>query len=78
MKEEIVTGLILKKIASVLAKGDLSYEKDLVQEMALAILESPDGMTRSWYISRARYRARDYLKKYRKKCQREICSGLVI
>ena len=50
------------RLAVALSPKDRSTRDDLVQEMCLAVLLCRDDQTRSFYISAALWRARDYLR----------------
>jgi len=56
----------IKLIARSLASGDAFLVDDLYQTMYEVLLRSADGHTGSWYIKRAEFRAKDYLRRERK------------
>ena len=56
----------LKYIAARIAGHDTGLLDDLVQEMAIAILEAEPGHLNAYYLQKAEWRALNYAEKFRR------------
>jgi len=77
IKKLAIDDLSIDQIGMKLTSGDSNFLEDVKQEMKIAILEAPDGMTKSWYVARGKYKGRQYLRKERLARKREVPSGLL-
>ena len=77
IKNLAINDLHIDQIGMKLTSGDPSFLEDVKQEMKIAIIEAPGGMTKSWYVARGKYKGRQYLRKERLIRKREVPSGLL-